>query len=172
MKKYFILIKMLVLFFHCSFAQQNTTIAWQSVNSGGSSLLSSGTINISQTIGQTAANTLASGNLKLTQGFQQGKIEYSLATKDNKPIFAQISVFPNPTSDVLQVKISESEPSNYFLEWRILNLLGQPVAQGTMMDNSQLINVTDLVQGEYVIQLFSKNKQNNIVRFAKFLKIK
>ena len=172
MKKYFFLIKICLIALNFCQAQQNPYISWQSVNSGGTNLLTSGNPKISQTVGQTATTTLTNGNIKLTQGFQQGMIAWSLSSNENKPSFAQVKIFPNPTSDILQIDIDELFLNNATYEWNIINLEGQILRKGNITNTSEFIDVSTLPQSQYFLKLFVRDKTTNLNYIAKFLKIK
>lgn len=74
--------------------------------------------------------------------------------KDN-----EISVYPNPTSDILQVSGISSE-----LEYTIYNAVGQKISKGKT--NHKKINVNHLINGVYFIEF---NEKENQVRL-KFIK--
>ena len=79
---------------------------------------------------------------------------------------AQLSVYPNPTKDALNVDISTSSMSNTTL--LITDMLGNMVKQLIVHNSSLLIDVSDLSEGIYNISLHSNegvvNKRVVIVR--------
>lgn len=145
------------------------TIQRQSLSNGGSLFTQNGIV-MSVTLGQNAHTTLKN-NIIITQGFQQqGVIAWEVKTNDAVPDVISISVFPNPTSEALNLSISDSELRNKIFNWFIINQLGQLVAQGELQDTSQSIAVENLPKGEYFLRLRTKETTNKSF-VAKFLKI-
>lgn len=73
-----------------------------------------GNISLSWTLGEIAVSTLTSGNLILTQGFQQ-----SYVLPDNielNPIDWQIVAYPNPVNDELKIQFDVLEPTDFWVE--------------------------------------------------------
>ena len=65
-----------------------------------------------------------------------------------------IFVSPNPTSDVLNVNLNNSDDSN---EYSIINLNGQTVANGTINKRSAQLNVSNLQTGLYFLRVVTAN---------------
>ncbi len=82
----------------------------------------------------------------------------SVGLDDGNSLNADISVYPNPTSDILFVK-TDVDLATY----SISNLLGQTVLSG---DFTSGINVSDLTIGTYVIALNSE-EGSKLIKFVK-----
>jgi photosystem II stability/assembly factor-like uncharacterized protein len=82
----------------------------------------------------------------------------SLTEVENK-----ITIYPNPTNSVLNLRSLSSEPINFV----IYNALGQSVMEGRVEVNST-INVENLTEGIY--QLHTKNKLSPTTQVLKFCK--
>ena len=69
---------------------------------------------------------------------------------------ANINIYPNPTNGILVVETqySASQPTNTY---RITNLLGQTLLQGTLTTEIQQINVSSLPDGMYLIRVETEN---------------
>ncbi|MDF2933263.1 MAG: hypothetical protein K0R36_2594 [Chryseobacterium sp.] len=76
-------------------------------------------------------------------------------TEKNK----EISLFPNPVSDILNIAGISSE-----IDFEIYNSVGQKVSSGKTSDNK--VNVHQLLKGIYSIQIRDKAKENRL----KFIK--
>lgn len=94
--------------------------------------------------------------------------EYHIQTEDHV-VLNNISVFPNPTTEVLTVKVQEmvSDPVNY----RIINSYGQARTTGELNfseENEQFIEVSHFTNGFYTLEL----TLNEVDVSFKFLKQK
>ena len=72
-------------------------------------------VSISCTLGEIAIETLSNDNLKLTQGFQQSEITV-MSVQDVAAGEINITVYPNPTSDLLFVEINDNPNSKIVIE--------------------------------------------------------
>lgn len=82
-------------------------------------------------------------------------------TPESKSIFA--SIYPNPTDNQLFIQI-EDDYNNY--QYRIYNLAGQTLQQGILQ---QEINVSDLVNGVYFINIRHESEMINLNhKFVKY----
>ena len=59
-----------------------------------------------------------------------------------------VMVYPNPTDGVLFVRTHAVRP---YEEYRITNIMGQTLLQGTMTDETQQIDVRGLAEGMYFV---------------------
>jgi hypothetical protein len=94
--------------------------------------------------------------------------EYHIKTEDHV-VLNNITVSPNPTTDVLIVKVKEmvDDPVNY----RIINSYGQPRSTGELSfsdENEQFIEVGHFSTGYYTLELTF----NEVEVSFKFLKQK
>ncbi len=69
---------------------------------------------------------------------------------------AAIKVFPNPTTDFLNIQIKNNSP----IEARLFNIEGRLV-KTMILTNENQINVKDLPKGDYIMQFISDNKQTS-----------
>ncbi|NRA93085.1 MAG: T9SS type A sorting domain-containing protein [Psychroserpens sp.] len=79
--------------------------------------------------------------------------------------FAQLSLFPNPLTHSLNIKVSDPQmqPESY----RIINVIGQEVSRRSNVNESDLvINVSYLNEGIYFIEL-SRGNNTTVKRFLK-----
>ena len=86
-----------------------------------------------------------------------------LTNELNETILNNISVYPNPTSDVLKIDIDFNSTLNY----SIVTLKGQNVKNGVLPGSGEhTISVTNLIDGVYFIE-FSIDDQKKTIRFVK-----
>jgi hypothetical protein len=121
------------------------------------------TANIAFTIGEVVVNTVSNGNNTLTQGFHQTNWHFVSVT-NHAPKF-DVSIFPNPTSDVLNIKTSDYEQVNYAL----YNAQGKQVRQAKLITSQTAIEVSHLAPGNYTLVLQDASK---LLKTFKLLKIK
>jgi hypothetical protein len=118
----------------------------------------SGTLNYSQTVGETAIEIISSAGFVFTQGFQQPGIKFSPV---EIPPGTGIEVYPNPVMTDLTVKLFGETSRKISIE--IINLTGTTVISETISfpDNYFLereIPVGGLFKGIYFVRITSSDK--------------
>ncbi len=118
--------------------------------SGGSGSSESGSL--SWSVGELAVVTFSAAEAQLTQGFHQNGLQLTPVVEiDDRSV--QIDVFPNPTSQALQVKVAEKLPA---LHYQVLNLFGEPVRAGQLEGGMlSVIDLKHLPAQTYILKLFS-----------------
>ena len=77
------------------------------------------------------------------------------SSENNSEDIAEISLFPNPTQDYLNITL---ENSSKFSNWSIHSMDGAMVSDGLIRDeNLQSINLSYLENGSYFIRFYSEN---------------
>ena len=84
--------------------------------------------------------------------------EPSSTTESFTPI--RTLLYPNPTSDIINLEINEK--TNY----KILNINGQSILQGTLENHESTLNVRTLNEGSYML-LLKSDSGNQIGKFVK-----
>jgi hypothetical protein len=138
------------------FAQEVVATAGNTLsNSGGS---------ISITIGEGVANTLTKGDKTITQGFQQGNLSVSIVSV-LKDLEFSISVFPNPTSDVLTLRLTKEDLTG--LQYLLFDISGRLISQKNLEMNETTINVNQLNNGIYLIKVQDGMKELKTFKIVK-----
>ena len=114
------------------------------------------------TIGEVVINTGTGGANDLTQGFHQTSWNF-LGVEDFAPDYKAI-IFPNPTSDVLNIKTRIFEKVTYTL----YDAQGKCVMQDVLLSEQTPIQVSQLAPGSYSLTL---NKQARNLKTFKLIKI-
>jgi hypothetical protein len=116
---------------------------------------SSGQINYSQSIGETAVEIFSTSDYVLTQGFQQPGI----ADPDEKPhVGTGVEVYPNPAKDFVRIKLYGNEARKFRIE--LLNITGR-IYTSVKLDfitkyyYIQEFDITDLMIGIYIVSVKS-----------------
>lgn len=153
MKKYLILISSF-LFFQVMTAQ---TFSLQVVASGGG-VIESNDIAFHFTIGETIIETLENSDAVFTQGFQQ-PLDITVQVFEVAGTYVDITMFPNPTSDLLNIRFSPpvSEP----LTFKIMDLLGRTLlfeaSAGVIQDKQ--IDLSDFPGNLFVVSVFQEENE-------------
>ncbi len=131
-------------------------IAWygssaqEVIATGGGSLISSSS-SIDFTIGEVLTATHSNSNAILTQGLHGGKLMViPLAVKQPS---VDLTFFPNPVQDQLNIQSTENEMIQYWL----INTKGEVVNSGSMRQSTQL-DLSSLASGIYFLKVYSQDR--------------
>lgn len=113
--------------------------------------------NIDFTIGEVVINTGTDGTNDLTQGFHQTNW-YFVGLEDHSPSY-EATIFPNPTSEVLNIRTSTFENVTYTL----YDAQGKLVLQDILSAEQTPIQVGQLAPGSY--SLILSNQTQNLKTF-------
>ena len=108
---------------------------------------SNASANIDFTIGEVIIDTGTDGTNDLTQGFHQTNWNF-VGVEDFAPDY-EASIFPNPTSDVLNIRTSSFENVTYTL----YDAQGKLVMQNILSAEQTPIQVSQLAPGAYSLEL-------------------
>jgi hypothetical protein len=135
-------------------------------SAGGYNVASGNAISISWTLGETIVPTFTSqdGSLIITHGFQQKLIITTV--EDNLMNSVKITVYPNPTSEVINVDFdtpTDGEIMIYLLDNKGGLVKTTKIEAAT---TSKEINMQDLPSGIYYLRL-TKGKLVNVYKVVK-----
>ena len=139
-----------------SYAQ---SIAPQSVNSGGTKMTQANG-SLSFTVGELVvlSQTDSEGNT-LGGGFTAGATLTTASIIETDATVLDVSVFPNPTSDLVNIRINHSTIDQLIVS--ITDLQGKEVYNGKYAGVSNVIgiNTASYATGTYMLTLKDKNNQ-------------
>jgi hypothetical protein len=118
---------------------------------------SNASANIDFTIGEVVIDTETDGTNDLTQGFHQTNWNF-VGLEDHAPSY-EATIFPNPTSEVLNIRTSKFENVTYTL----YDAQGKLVMQDILSAEQTPIQVSQLAPGNYSIIL--NNETQNLKTF-------
>lgn len=118
------------------------------------------------TVGEVVINTATDGNNTLTQGFHQTNWKF-LGLDDDAPE-VQVTIFPNPTSEILNIKTSSYVNATYTL----YDALGKSVLADQLSDEQTPIQVGQLAAGAYTLELNFDNSDKSSPKQKTFKLIK
>ena len=113
--------------------------------------------NMDFTIGEVIIDTGTDGTNDLTQGFHQTNWNF-LGVEDYAPNY-EVTIYPNPTEDVLNIKTSTFENVTYTL----YDAQGKLVMQNILSAEQTPIQVSQLAPGSYSLTL--NNQTQNLKTF-------
>lgn len=123
---------------------------------GGNASGTSGTV--SYTIGQVVYTTLSGTSGTITQGVQQPfEIMVMTALEEFKDIKLSSSVFPNPTTDNLTLKIGDYEIRN--MSYWLIGINGNLIETKEILDAETQISMEHQVTGTYFLKVTSDGKE-------------
>lgn len=129
-------------------AQQNT------VASGGVASGSGGTVTYS--IGQVAYTSSSGTNGNVNQGVQQPFEIYSLGLNESSIQF-NLTAFPNPTTDFLNLNVSNFNGEN--LSFQLVDLNGKIIQNKQITEVETEISMSELPSANYFIYLFLNHQK-------------
>ena len=109
------------------------------------------------TVGEVVINTFSDGTNNITQGFHQTNWNF-VGLENHTPSFEAI-IFPNPTSEVLNIRASAFENVTYTL----YDAQGKLIVKDKLTAEQTLIPVSQLATGSYSITL--NNPTQNLKTF-------
>jgi len=158
-KKLFLFIPVLSLMASTVLCQtiQNSVIG----STGGSS--SAGTVKMDYTLGEIVIETFTAGGQTLTQGFHQTALH--LVAIENADYFPEISIYPNPSSDLVNIDI----PANYnSLDISLYDVTGKLIRIFSNASGKVTLDAAVLATGTYYLQMI--NTTNDKVKTFKLIK--
>ena len=105
------------------------------------------------TIGEIVTNTETDGTNDLTQGFHQ--TNWSFVNIQDHVQDYQAIIYPNPTEDFLNIKVSLYEDVSYVL----YDEMGKLILKGLLSSEQTALEVNQLATGRYSL-ILSNNKEN------------
>ena len=134
----------------------NSVHSQEVVSTQGETYLSPNAI-IDFTVGEVVINTVSDGTNNITQGFHQTNWNF-VGLENHTPSFEAI-IFPNPTSEVLNIMASAFENVTYTL----YDAQGKLIVKDKLTAEQTLIPVSQLATGSYSITL--NNPKENLKTF-------
>ncbi len=122
-------------------------------SAGGQTVSLEGDIDLHWSVGELAVTTLSTENLQLTQGYHQLDLVVD-------PIFEwgsdqlQISIFPNPTQDLLHLQ--QEHQTEFQIELR--DLLGKMIQREIWSTSSKTLELHHLPANTYMLTLISNGQ--------------
>jgi hypothetical protein len=124
--------------------------------SGGDASGSGGTTAYS--IGQVfyTADEGATGTVE--KGVQHAYEIYTLSTQENLPFSIELSVFPNPTTNQLTLRVERVNDEK--LTFQLFDMQGKLLTAEQIQGNETKIDMEHLAQANYLLHVVNQNSEN------------
>ena len=117
----------------------------------------------SYSIGQLFYTTNTGTNGSVAQGVQQAYEISTIVGIDVKNINIELSVYPNPTTDYLTLKVEDPELSSRWpsgLNFQLYDMQGKLLENKKIVESSSLIKMEDLPSSTYFLKVYSVGRNN------------
>jgi len=108
------------------------------------------TFSLSWTLGEPVVETVSNDYIMLTQGFQQSDFKITAIKEPLAGLF-DISVFPNPTADVLNIRINSAKDE--IITVQLYSMTGEKVISEKTREKNIQLNLADLSSASYLLSL-------------------
>jgi hypothetical protein len=123
--------------------------------SGGSS---------SYTVGQLVYTT-STGSGTVIQGVQQSIELFTLSNPELTTVNLSAVIYPNPTSDYVMLKISDT--ALYNLSYHLVDINGKAISNGSLTNGDTQINMQQLAVGMYILKVSQNNQELKTFKIIK-----
>lgn len=159
-------IKLLFILTAYSTSTSFSGVTAQEVIGSSSGYYETPAMSVSWTLGETVVETLANDNIILTQGFNQGNLSIT-DISDNLLADFNMSVYPNPAKDIVNLKTTGGNPGQ--LKAEIYDFSGSKVFSSETFYGNTQINIERLPASEYILRVFDRQ---NVIKSFRIIKIK
>ncbi len=115
---------------------------------------SNATYQLDWSVGECITATHSAGDYVITQGFHQNT--YVITSVEDLRADIEMTVYPNPTSDFISLKIESSKVES--MQYTITDLSGKVLANGEILSTLQTLNFTNYSAGTYLISITQNNQ--------------
>lgn len=133
------------------------------VVSGGNASGTNG--NVSYTVGQAVYTTNTGTTGSVTQGVQQPFEIQTVLGAENFNINLQLAVYPNPTTNWLQLEVRNTDFSN--LSYQLFDLNGRMILNEQITAETSSIQMERLPAGIFLLKVVSNNKEVKTFKIIK-----
>ena len=105
-------------------------------------------------IGECITATHSAGDYVITQGFHQNS--YVVTSVEDLRTDIQMSVYPNPTSDFISLKVESSKAED--MQYTITDFSGRVLQTANFVEDIEQINFTNYAVGTYFITVLENNQ--------------
>jgi hypothetical protein len=131
------------------FSAYGQTITKTSLSSlGGTYINTQNNLTLSYNVGEVKIGTLTAGGLQLGSGYYNS-LDLSALNINDLNTFGQIEIYPNPTSNILNIKTEEQDGNHTIL---LRNSDGQELFETNFINSSE-INFSLLPSGIYFLTI-------------------
>lgn len=123
-------------------------------------------VELDWSIGEIMIETYSNTENSLTQGFHQSKYDVTTSVDEISGIDFKIKIFPNPTSDLINLQIVGNINQN--LTYELIDLQGKVLIKNSVNKTKKQINMSRFSQNMYLLKITTENgKQVSIFKIQK-----
>jgi len=100
----------------------------------------------------------------LTQGFHQGIMHITAVESIELPAI-EVSVFPNPATDIVKLKILQKEPGNY--SYSVFDLSGKNLINMNFTNSETEISLGFLIPSTYLMKIYDEKRELKTFKIVK-----
>jgi hypothetical protein len=89
-------------------------------------------------------------------------VRVNLSTNTNNIAIDKISIYPNPTNGIINIKFNFQEICNY----QLYNIYGRTIKIGNIENEKQTIDISNFAKGIYVLKI----EVGNVIKYEKIIK--
>jgi hypothetical protein len=157
------LTKTLIAF--CLFGYGATIQAQNSIPASGGNATGTGSSSVSYTIGQVFY-TISGTTETMTPGVQQPyEISVITGTKEASDIILEVSVYPNPASGFVILKVDGYNTDN--LSYKLYDMNGMLFQSKKVEGNETQIQLGNIISGTYLLKIADNNKEIKTFKIIK-----
>jgi hypothetical protein len=158
------ILKTIVVSFSVLFFGITNLLAQQGTSASGADASGSGGT-ASYTIGQTDYSTASGSGGIITQGIQQPYEIFIVTGIEEKSIDLTASVYPNPTTDFVLLKVENSISANF--TFQLYDIQGKILLNKKVENNQTSISMADLANAVYFIKVLNNNNEVKTFKIIK-----
>ena len=133
------------------------------VTSGGNASGTNG--NVSYSVGQTVYTTNTGATGSVAQGVQQPFEIQTVLGVENFNINLQLAVYPNPTTNWLQLEVKNTDFTN--LSYQLFDLNGRMIYNQKVTTETSTISMEQLPATVYLLKVLDNNKEIKTFKIIK-----
>lgn len=111
---------------------------------------------VSYTVGQMVYSSATGSTGTVSQGIQQPYEIFVLTGVEQKGINLNISAYPNPTTESLNLKVEKSTIQN--MSYQLYDIQGRLIKSSMLLGNNTQIDMTDLEPASYILKVLNDDQ--------------
>jgi len=157
-------VKLIIVSVSLLFTMLNTNAQKAVTTAGGDASGSGGSV--SYTVGQVVYTTSTGSNGSVAAGVQQPyEISVSTAIEDAKDILLEFTAYPNPATDVLNLKTGNRNFKD--ISYRLFDTNGKLIKTGDITGAETSVNMQNLAPSVYFIKVIENNEEIKTFKIIK-----
>ena len=139
--------------------------AQESVTSAGGDA-SSNDGSVCYSVGQVFYTTQSNATGTIITGVQQAFEIFEITGLDrNLTLDLELSVYPNPTAEMVTLSISEYKDMD--LSYQLFDIQGKLLKDQELSDSRTIIDMTELIASSYILKIMNQNQASKTFKIIK-----